>query len=195
MVTVEIDSERARMADEFQKLLSIPLMDAVLVGMVGIDFPGTNFDTLYEVIKTEGFEYTVSQAYARQADASLKLVDELSSGLRERDMAKLSEVKMGYLELSLDELGEQIEAIYNLSSLTQVEQTRASVVSPENSLAARDARTEKMLREVCGRRVVHIGGLLHIYGGEPFYVDGRNLYDRLADLNPTRIKLNEADLL
>ena len=44
-----------------------------------------------------------------------------------------------------------------------------------------------LLGERPNRRIIHIGGLNHIFGNY------HNLYEKLKDLNPIRIKLNEAD--
>lgn len=54
----------------------------------------------------------------------------------------------------------------------------------------RDENAERRIRELIGsaHQMVYIGGVAHIFGDyKP------NLFDRLADLNPTRVKLNEVD--
>lgn len=54
---------------------------------------------------------------------------------------------------------------------------------------ARDKHTEQILRSQTGN-IVYVCGLDHIFGDyHP------NLFDRLSDLNPKRIKLSEADKL
>jgi hypothetical protein len=54
----------------------------------------------------------------------------------------------------------------------------------------RDEKAERRIRELIGsaHQMVYIGGVAHIFGDyHP------NLFDRLADLNPTRVKLSEVD--
>ncbi|QQG39438.1 MAG: hypothetical protein HYS81_03565 [Candidatus Aenigmatarchaeota archaeon] len=58
----------------------------------------------------------------------------------------------------------------------------------EAFLSERDAFAERLLRRQ-RNSVVHFGGLDHIYG------DYHNLFDRLTDLQPIRMKLNAADRL
>ena len=53
---------------------------------------------------------------------------------------------------------------------------------------SRDRTMDSKIRELRGR-VLHVGGLTHIFG------DYENLYHLLRDMNPRRIRLNEADSL
>ncbi|MEK6939289.1 MAG: hypothetical protein AABX31_01030 [Nanoarchaeota archaeon] len=61
---------------------------------------------------------------------------------------------------------------------------------PENipDLLKRDAYTEVILRALSGK-VVHVAGAWHLLGNY------HNLYERLKNLNPIRMMLNQADFL
>lgn len=75
----------------------------------------------------------------------------------------------------------------------QTERTYQSLilpVPPEEvpNLMKRDEYTETILRALSWK-VVHVVGAWHLFG------DYHNLYERLRDLNPTRIMLNQADYI
>jgi len=87
-------------------------------------------------------------------------------------------ILLGKLEDALKE----IEDEYNMA-----EYPVADMPDLVQFYQTRDAFAERVLREQKGN-IVHIGGLDHIFGNyHP------NLFDRLSDLHPTRIRLNEAD--
>lgn len=71
-----------------------------------------------------------------------------------------------------------------------VEELQKDPASFKTLIPDRDERTEPKIRQAfsgANHAMVYVGGTMHFFG------DYYNFYDRLKDLNPTRIRLPEVD--
>ena len=201
-LSVEVDKLRARKAEQMEEELSeSPEKLKAIVVATRCFYPDANRETVRETIRIANFEYLVARDYCQQkgipTSLPLILADSAESAAKinpeiYRDTAATS-------SMTLSELTEVVEQSY-----------QDDFASPENlerfNSIARDAYTETKLRRLARKvalyskikeffgqkwsdRIVHIGGLAHSFGNY------HNLFARLKDLNPVRIKLSEADQL
>lgn len=85
------------------------------------------------------------------------------------------------------ELQRKIDASYQDNSVAELQKDPASF---KTSILDRDEKSEQKIRQAFSGTnyiMVYIGGTMHFFG------DYGNLYERLKDLNPTRIRLPEVD--
>ncbi len=85
------------------------------------------------------------------------------------------------------ELQRLIDASYQDISVAELEKDNASF---KTLILNRDERAELKIRQAfseVSHTMVYVGGAMHFWG------DYDNLYERLKDLNPTRIRLPEVD--
>ena len=203
-LSVEVDKLRARKAEQMEEELSeSPEKLKAIVVATRCFYPGANWETVRETIKIANFEYLVARDYCRQKgipkSLPLILVDSAEKTAKICKDAEIYQETADILSRSLSELTEVVEQSY-----------QDDFASPENlerfNSIARDAYTETKLRRLARKvalyskikeffgqkwsdRIVHIGGLAHSFGNY------HNLFARLKDLNPVRIKLSEADQL
>ncbi|MBI2044604.1 hypothetical protein HYT23_00945 [Candidatus Pacearchaeota archaeon] len=114
------------------------------------------------------------EVFGKLVDESYKITPDLMDALAETDFQEFQRI---------------IDASYNDTSVKELEKKakyfRALTID-------RDEKTEEKIREALketDNNLAYIGGLLHFFGDYP------NLYDRLRDLNPVRIRLSELDKL
>jgi hypothetical protein len=139
--------------------------------------PDYNIDTIYEVQHNIGYELVVSYEYAQKHALRFDACDH-PDALKSMDISKeLSKMKE-YFKLSPAQVRAKVEELYRTEPV-------ALEATPEYfvTLVRRDEFVEQQLRQKTGK-VVYVGGLGHFFGDyHP------NLYDRLSDLNPKRLKL------
>ena len=129
-------------------------------------------ETVRQSIPNLFFEYFAAKEYCKNNHKPL-----IFSDLGDR---RLGQQNIDYIfSTPLQMIQQQTEIGY---------QNQVLKMLPENipNLMKRDAYTEIILRALSGK-VVHIAGAWHLLGNY------HNLYERLSDLNPTRIMLNQAD--
>lgn len=135
--------------------------------------------------KIGAYEFEVSRYYAFNNNAIPHFVDVIPKDLPLDKLIEWGiEGFVKFARLTPEQLSIEIEKMYErdfsefLRSLTPIERHLFTTV--------RDEHAASIIRTLDGR-VVHVGGLIHSFG--PYH----NLYDRLADLNPKRIKLCDVD--
>lgn len=133
-----------------------------------------NPETVRQFIPILDFEYFVAKEYCRQKQKPL-IFSDLGDPF----------ISQQHLHYALSNPPEQLQ-----QGIETTYQNPYFVVPPEMvpNLLKRDAYTETLLRSLSGR-VIHLSGAAHLFGNY------HNLYERLRDLNPTRIMLNQADYL
>lgn len=171
VVSVEFDQQTAIQLDQLQQYKQSPQgMQALADHWCGKG--NYNPENARQFISLLGFEYFVSKEYCRQQN-KLLIFSDLGD-------TKLAEQHLQYaLSNSLETIRQQTEITY---------QNPVIEVPVEHipNLMRRDAYTETILRALSGK-VLHIAGAWHLSGNY------HNLYERLRDLNPIRIMLNQAD--
>ena len=176
-VSLELDQQRAATAENAEKnyLHSTQgLQQLVTTFSHNQQF---NPETVARLMPTLFFEYFAARDYCRKQNISLILSDKINP---ETNSAALQALQYS-LSCNPQQLEQQIEKNYDSRKLdfSQI------IVAP---WIQRDQIAESIIRQLSGK-VVHIGGAGHILGS--YY----NLYQRLRDLNPERIMLNQADYL
>lgn len=204
-ILVEFDKLRAWKAEQMEETLQSQEGLKALVAATLCFYPTANPETVRETIKTGNFEYLTARDYSWQKGIPNSLPLILADSAER--VAKLNGSEEVYretatdLSMSISELTETIEQGYREDPLTV-----PSTILNAWDLIARDTYAEKKLRRLARKvafyskikeflgkkkpdRIVYIGGLLHSFG------DYHNLFERLSDLGPVRIKLNKADRL
>ncbi|MEK6969797.1 MAG: hypothetical protein AABW48_05195 [Nanoarchaeota archaeon] len=206
-VSVETDKLRAREAEQKEEILQDPKgLDAFEKTILSV-FPMANPKTIRKTIKVNYFEYLVARDYCQQNGIPTSLPLILADSAKEA--AKISyngetyEEEAANLSKTPSEFAQMVEQWYRERPM----QVQVDDVKRFN-FVARDVYIETKLRRLAQKvalgskikelfgqkqkkpdRIVHVGGASHLFGSYP------NLFERLSDLHPTRIKLNEADKL
>lgn len=173
-VSVEIDKKRV---DKIDRCRSDP---EKALAKIFKKYPKANLETVGMCLNVYGFEYLVPRDYCRETGATLVFSDNIS-----KIKKNLKTIKRRIVMLSPQEFLESVESYEESSIEISEEEIR------RYALHSRDRSAEREIRELSGR-VIHVGGLAHIFGT---YEKGPNLYERLRDLNPTRMRLDKADSL
>ncbi|MDP3698230.1 MAG: hypothetical protein Q8R47_01445 [Nanoarchaeota archaeon] len=135
-------------------------------------------ETVRQALPNLYFEYFVSKEYCKYDQKQL-----LFSDLGDRDLAQQN-LQYAFSN-SPQTIQQQTEIDYRMANQYQMIDIPAEQVP---YLIRRDAYTETILRPL-SRKVAHLVGAWHLFGNY------HNLYERLRDLNPRRIMLNQADAL
>ncbi len=184
-VTVEYDQNRAINYHQLQVWLKTGIVTEEKLARVFLrEFSGTYLETSRRVVRVADYEYGVSLEYCQRRGINLHFSEELASA--ETEIVLKDSQIWQYLNSFLNLPPE--EAINHISQLYQKidEEEIASSELERFALESRDKSTEKVIRAL-DRRVVQVSGATHVFGAYD------NLYQRLQDLNPTRIKLCDAD--
>lgn len=204
-VSVEFDLLRAQEAEQKDEMLQSPEQRRELEKEILCYFLNANRETVRRTSQINGYGYLTARDYCQQngipTSLPLILTDSAESVLKITQEIETYKDITDILSMSLSELTETVEQSYQDDFVSLENLKRFDDI-------ARDAYTEKKLRQLARKvdlsskikdffgkkqkkpdRIVHVGGLAHSFGN--YY----NLFDRLVDLNPVRIKLNEADKL
>lgn len=140
---------------------------------------GVKASNLKFIDDIEGYEYYAARDYCQKKGIQLVPADPLSD-----EYVKNNEI-----------IREEVARLIKMNPTEVQNRSKQSYSSPailpEEELAAferRDAEAEKIIRSLEGR-VVHVTGLAHAYGNY------NNLFRKLSDLSPQRMRLNAADKL
>ncbi|MBS3140268.1 hypothetical protein J4479_04660 [Candidatus Woesearchaeota archaeon] len=138
---------------------------------------GVKISNIKFILETEGYEYYAARDYCQKQQIPLVPADPWLDEYFNSSEKLQTEVKR-FVKLRVEEIEERVQESYS-SSVTLVE-------SEIKAFEKRDAEAEKIIRSLDGR-IVHVAGLLHVYAG-----NYNNLFKRLADLSPKRMRLNAA---
>lgn len=206
-VSVEIDEPRAQEAKQMEETLWGPDGLSAFEKEILSKFPMADPETVRETTKVTYFEYLTSRDYCQQngipTNLPLILADSAKEAAKIYDDEETYKETAATLSMPPSGLTRVVEQWYQENPVNVL----PSDVKRFN-FVARDAYTEKKLRQLARKaamysrikdffgkkqkkpdRIVHVGGLSHFFGNYT------NLFNRLTDLNPVRIKLNEADKL
>ncbi|NIM47182.1 MAG: hypothetical protein GTN40_03425 [Candidatus Aenigmarchaeota archaeon] len=190
VVGLEATMEGFRKDTEFRRRLSDPKYFARTMNDIKAALPNANIETAQLILKNYAYESVETDKYTASTGAKLVHCDEPYEIVEfENWGTRLVDTFHNVLMASPNELTAETERTYsnpNILTFNMLTLVR---------IAGRDRFTEAKLREQEGM-ILYVGGLFHIFGNyhSPFYGKG-NLYERLADLKPKRLKLNEADQL
>ena len=179
IVSLELTEKMMKKMEEREarrKLPDYPLEVKLYAKQAGV--PVREIKSLLE---TEGYEYYTARDYCRQREIPVVPADPLLDQYVERQMERIIEQTVTLQKMNQKDKQARVNESYS-----------SAVELPEQDIAAfnqRDAETEKIIRSLDGK-VVHITGMLHAYAG-----NYNNLFKRLSDLSPQRMRLNAADKL
>jgi hypothetical protein len=152
-------------------------------------FPRANHDTLRQWLSSINYEHRAIANYSAANDISIIYCDNPQE-LEKVDFNSEAKKPESSLNRGIEAFLRQSPEEARLDIRSEYSQSEYPVRDCQELVAfyqARDQHTEQILRKQTGN-VVYVCGLDHIFGNyHP------NLFDRLSDLNPTKIKLSEAD--
>lgn len=187
---VEYDESREKM---YEALMKLPgeRRTKTLCSAISTLFPDANPDTVQRIFEEPDYEYGVCQNYASTHPLDFILADSRGLGTIEQLLAhpRARACLAHYLRMSPRGLSVAVAHIYHRQNDYVVTKDLFDLAD----IAAADTNAEVLLRSAADRceRIVHVGGLSHLYGA----YDTVNLYERIQDLEPRRMKLSEADAL
>jgi len=188
IVAIEFNNDSVDTVEGNEDTMACPEMLDSIVTAFGEIFPGARPETVREVLKKSHFEYYTSRDFCNSRGLTFYCAD--NGGVKElveeymNPESHLHESFAEKLRMNLAELKNKVTALYENGN---------NCLSSDmlDDVLARDEFTESILRQLDGR-VVYVGGMVHIYGKYP---ENHNLYERLKNLNPTRMRLIDADKL
>lgn len=173
------------------KALSNPQIFEKAIANASKQFPDANPETLRQWLSSVNYEHKVITEYSTKNDVPIIYCDN-SQELGKVDFDSEANKAESVLNKGIEVFLRQTPGEARLDLRKEYVQAKYPVKDCENLVAfyqARDNHTEQILREQTGE-VVYVCGLDHIFGDyHP------NLFDRLTDLNPNRMKLSEVDML
>ncbi len=141
-------------------------------------------DTIKAILKVAGYELGVSRQFSDVNPAIVHFTDDIPSDIDLVDLIiRMNHALASFSAFTIEGFNEAVvQRAYDLRSpYDNLEELMSFEV-----ISKRDIAAEEAIRNLDGR-VVHVGGLAHSFGNY------HNLYDRLKDLNPRRIKLCDVD--
>jgi len=187
-VTIDMDQERVNEIENTRLLSIFPHGLENLYQRLKKSCTDLHPGTAKKMLRNIGYDYHHAATYCALPGRELILTTHQNVGKSNTFMDTSSRYSRKELEIKLakspPELQQEVENIYQ-GAWPELENESQTVAF----MKSRDFSAEQTIRK-CSGKVVHVGGLRHI-----FWDEYPNLYQRLRNLNPTRIKLNEADQL
>lgn len=193
-IGIEISSESAMEAEINHTLYSSTAGEFLLKGSLEKEYNKTVTLTLLRIMRTSGYEAWVPLEFktvnpgtelyfCEEKKDSILAMEKLVETFRNR-----TDIAVDVSRIDLEEYQRKADAKYDNNSLE--EELKEPEVFPF-LFTHRDINAERKIREVLRsieHALVYIGGAAHIFGDY-----SPNLYDRLRDFNPIRIKLKDVD--
>ena len=190
-----------------------PIEDLVMLNYLLVNSPvpisTKKAEDIVTILQKRGFEERIAKSYAERfntpyAQVDTENFDAVNDEVIYRNEERLKDVERRAKEnaeknldvfLALNALGITGAALRFICAGLTLPSIDAYEDQPEikKSYVTRDAHMAPQIREMFkqhGPNGLHVGGHAHMFGN---YGEFPNLYQRLADLNPTRVKLCEFD--
>lgn len=179
-IALEIDAARASETEAYHDFLKSAGGAERMFEEFRRMLPDSHPETLRRFMYGQGFEYTTSKAFAQSRGILLNLCDDLKGFFTEKIAKQMVDEVSAYIKMTPEAVQSSVDKQYAL--VEEVSEIELSILVP------RDVFTERQLRTLSGR-VLYVCGKNHIFGNYD------NLYDRLKDINPQRMRLSDADAL
>src|SRR3989344_9483243 len=172
IVTIESNPKTAnrvkRIAARIDSLSWYDILELGIYAMKGMD-PNQVRSTL----RIEGYEYFAARDYCSKIGSPLVFADPLLEAFLDKNKERISSEVSKIIKMTEADLRKAGEEFYG----------KPIVVSGDivDDFAKRDEATERIIRSQNGH-VVHISGLTHMYGNY------ENLFQKLRDLSPQRMR-------
>src|SRR3989344_1673517 len=179
-VTIETNPKIASRVERIAaKIDSLSGYDLLELGIYAITI-GMDLNQVKSTLRIEGYEYLAARDYCSKIGIPLVFADPLLEAFLDKNKERISGEVSEITKMTEADLRKAAEEFYR----------KPIVVSGDivDDFAKRDEATERIIRSQNGH-VVHIGGLIHMYANY------ENLFQKLRDLSPQRMRLNTADRL
>ena len=191
-IAIEIDEERAKRIVECynESIRELKEYELILKYLKGKE----TFHKISEYIYMKGYEISFSEHFARNnPKTSLLYLDDFTEEQVSELIGEIFEDKVEYsiediLKLTSAECQKDVDTSYDDNSIKKFRKQKPEIF--EQLMIERDTRIELRIREVfqsANQDLVYIGGNFHFFAGY------HNLYERLRDLDPIRVKLRDVD--
>ncbi len=180
-ITIEMDAERIVEIDYINLHSVFPQSFEALFQRLRQSYPNLHPKTGKQLLRNYGYEYIEAVSYCNVKRASLICIDNFDTVRFEEKNIDLAEL----LANTPEHLQQRAENIYQgIWPELENKEEKISVMEFRDTLAAQKIRS-------CQGKVVHIGDMRHLNWEDDYF----NLARRLYDLNPIRVRLNQAEQL
>lgn len=188
-ISTEYDLQRAQRTDHFRLAIKVPGVLELTARNLEKLFRGANPETARKYLEISDFEYFVTKGFCLSNQMRLWLIDnysalDLVNGLMDQNSKRHKDF-VETMSMTPTALRRKVDQFYS-GELPEVPEEELQKLKERDNYMANVLRN---FHQQFDGKIVHVGGMVHTRG--PHY----NLYDRLIDLGPKRIKLNEADRL